>query len=69
MGIGEMVWPTCGSSVMRRDISKNAQNTALGANSNPKPNRNPYPYQLWPEKIRRFFRGGKNWSTTLNVVS
>ena len=25
---GNLVWPTCGSSLMRRDISKNAQNTA-----------------------------------------
>ena len=23
------MWPTCGSSVMRRDISKNAQSTTL----------------------------------------
>ena len=35
----------CGrsSSVMRRDISKNTQNTALDTNSNPNPNPNPNP--------------------------
>ena len=36
---GNLGWPTCGSSVTRRDISKNAQNSTEDTNSNP----NPYP--------------------------
>ena len=47
------MWPTCGSSVMRRDISKkNAQNTTLDSNANTNANPNPNPYELCPEKNR-----------------
>ena len=38
-----MVWPTCGSSVTRRDTSKNAQNPTLDTNSNPNLDHDPNP--------------------------
>ena len=54
-----MVWPTCGSSVMKRDTSTNAQDTALDTNPNPNPdpnpNPNPYSYELCLDNTRRFF--------------
>ena len=44
------MWPTCGSSVMRKDTSKNVQNTTFDTNPNPAPTH----CQLCPRKIRRF---------------
>ena len=49
---GEFVWPTCGSSVTIRDISKNAQNTTLDTNSNPKPDPDPTHINFVLEKSR-----------------
>ena len=38
-----LVWPTCGSIVVRRNTSKNAENTALDTNSNSNSNPDPAP--------------------------
>ena len=37
------MWPTCGSIVVRRNTSKNAENTALDTNSNSNSNPDPAP--------------------------
>ena len=54
-----MVRPACGSSIMTRDISKNAQNSKLDTDL-------PILLSITSclEKIRRFFLGGGKWLTT-----
>ena len=66
---GNLVWPTCGSSVMRRDISKNAQNTTLDTVSNPNPNPTPININFVRNKSGIFSFWGNKWSTKLRVVS
>ena len=50
---GKLMWPTCGSSVMRKDIAKNAQNTALDTNSTP--NLDPAPNHINFVSKKSFF--------------
>ena len=53
------VWPTCGSSVMRRDISNNTQGTTLDTNPNPNPDPAPTHINFVRQKSGIFLFGNK----------
>ena len=62
-----LLWPTYGSSGMRRDISKNGENTYFRhLTLTPTP---PLPISTLSGKIKNLFFCEKKWSTSLKVES
>ena len=53
--MGNLVWPSCGSSVPRRDMSKNAQNTASDTDSSPITDPDPPPTHVYFGENQAFF--------------